>query len=82
MNTAKYKRALKSTKRLKSLFREKYPDVDLTRERLGSFREALEFVVASNENPGKSETIACVSLFYLYNTLFCPFLCYIHILLR
>lgn len=52
VDTAKYKKALKNKKKLKSLYREKNPDLPLTNERLESFREALEFVVNSNEDPG------------------------------
>ena len=47
----KYRKALKKTGALKKLYKEKYGN-DMTSEKLANFKEALQFVVGNNDNPG------------------------------
>ena len=52
VNMKKYKRALKNNGKLKSLYKEKFGAADMTEEKLDNFKEALQFVVKQNEDPG------------------------------
>ena len=56
----KYRKALKKTGALKKLYKEKYGN-DMTSEKLANFKEALEFVVGNNDNPG---TVSKSNVFY------------------
>ena len=47
----KYRKALKKTGALKKLYKEKYGN-DMTSEKLANFKEALQFIVGNNDNPG------------------------------